>query len=247
MRFTIEPIAVNNHLQNYIWLLIEQDRRQCVVIDPTYAEPVLFYCQREALTICQIWLTHKHVDHTGGVQDLLAALAQQHPITVYAPAAEQDVIGQADYWLADGDHIRVFDLRVEVLATPGHTLGSLSYYLPNLQALFSGDTLFAMGCGRMFEGTPAQFYASLQRLAQLPADTQVYCSHEYTLTNAEFALQQHPDDPAIISRTALVREQRARNQVTLPSTIAQERLTNVFIRATNPTEFARLRQLKDHF
>lgn len=243
MNYQLHAIPVDNALQNYIWLLIAPDHNHCVVVDPTYAEPVIEYCDRMQLSIDQIWVTHKHADHIGGV----AELATYSQAAVYAPEAERDAIKSADIWLCDHDHINWRDLTVQVLATPGHTLGHLCFYCPQIKVLFSGDTLFVMGCGRKFEGSYEMLYQSLQRLARLPDDTLVYCSHEYSLTNAEFCLSIAPEDVAIRQRRHQLKQLRDHHQITLPSTIAAERATNLFIRAANAAEFEYLRRLKDDF
>lgn len=242
-RYRVHPIAVDNPLQNYIWMLIDEHSRHCVAIDPTQADLVLEYCQQYDLKLTQIWITHKHADHIGG----LLPLKQQTQARVYASLAEQATIKHADYWLEEGDCINAFDLTFQVIATPGHTLGHICYYCAQIACLFSGDTLFAMGCGRLFEGTYVQMYNSLQKLASLPDDTQVYCTHEYTQANAEFARAAYPDHDAIAVRYQQVVTQRQHGQITLPSYIQLEKQTNPFLLASNVDEFKRLRLMKDRF
>lgn len=243
MRFKIEAIKVGNALQNYIWMLVDTDQHQAVVIDPTQAELVLEYCKNHKLELTQIWITHKHADHTGGV----AELHQKTYATVYAPLAEQDKITEVDHFLQDGDTLHFSEMKVNVIATPGHTLGHLCYFIDALDALFTGDTLFAMGCGRLFEGTYMQMYHSLNRLAAFPPRTNVYCAHEYTESNARFALTIEPDNVALQQRYREVQILRQQNKITLPSTIALELQTNPFLRCESVEEFQKVRQLKDQF
>ena len=241
--FKIHVIDVKNQLQNYIWLLEETNSHDVVVIDPTQADLVEEYCQKNQLNLSQIWLTHWHKDHIGGVPDLLA----KYQIPVYGPREELTKIHVISHPLQHEDHFIFHDLKVEVLGVPGHTLGHIVYFIDQLETLFSGDTLFAMGCGRIFEGTATQMYHSLNRLAALPPDTKVYCAHEYTLSNALFALHVEPDNLALQQRTQQVQQMRDRAEITLPSNIRLELETNPFLRADSVEEFARIRQLKDNF
>lgn len=212
---------------NYIWLLRRD--RHVAVVDPGEAAPVLRYLENEGARLAAILLTHHHGDHTGGVSELLAS----HPAPVYGPARE--TIGGVDRPLQEGDGVELADIgeSLRVIDVAGHTRGHIAYY--GAGALFCGDTLFACGCGRLFEGTPAQMRASLGKLAGLPADTRVYCAHEYTQTNIRFALCVEPDNAALQARAARVAALRAQNQATVPFTLAEELATNPFLRASVPT------------
>lgn len=243
MTFQIHMIDVKNQLQNYIWLLEHTPSKEVVAIDPTEAHLVDAYCAENNLKLCQIWLTHWHKDHTGGVPDLLL----HRNIPVYGPRDELSKVPFISHPLQHDAHIRFHDLDIEVIAVPGHTLGHIVYFIDAIDVLFCGDTLFAMGCGRVFEGTYEQMYHSLNRLAALPARTKVYCTHEYTLSNAKFALHAEPDNVAIQQRFEKVEAQRMLGQCTLPSTIELELDTNPFLRVESVAEFQRLRELKDHF
>ncbi|KQE92425.1 MULTISPECIES: hydroxyacylglutathione hydrolase [Acinetobacter calcoaceticus/baumannii complex] len=243
MRYRIHFIDVQNALQNYIWILEDTETQQAVAVDPTEAELVTQFCQNHQLTLTQIWLTHWHKDHIGGVADLTAA----QNITVYGPRDELTKIPGITHPLQHNDHLKFNDLKVEIIATPGHTLGHIVYFIEELEAVFCGDTLFAMGCGRLFEGTAEQMYHSLSRLAALPTQTKVYCTHEYTLSNAEFALTVEPHNHALSERAEEVRERRKQGSITLPSTIELELATNPFLRAESVEDFAHLRALKDNF
>lgn len=243
MRYRIHVIDVQNALQNYIWILEDTETQEVIAVDPTEAELVTQFCQNHQLTLKQIWLTHWHKDHIGGVADLTAA----QNITVYGPRDELTKIPGITHPLQHNDHLKFNDLKVEIIATPGHTLGHIVYFIEELEAVFCGDTLFAMGCGRLFEGTAEQMYHSLSRLAALPTQTKVYCTHEYTLSNAEFALTVEPHNHALSERAEEVRELRKQGAITLPSTIELELATNPFLRAESVEDFAHLRALKDNF
>lgn len=243
MNFKIHTLDVKNALQNYIWLLEDCHSQQVVVVDPTDGALVNAYCAEHGLEVSQIWLTHWHKDHIGGVPELL----QDNNIPVYGPRAELSKISFITHPLEDEDQFKFHDLEVEVIAVPGHTLGHIVYFMAQTQTLFCGDTLFAMGCGRVFEGTHQQMYSSLARLAALPPQTAVYCTHEYTLSNARFALDVEPHNLAIQQRFEEVERLRMLAHCTLPSTIERELETNPFLRADSVAEFQRLRELKDHF
>ena len=206
---------------NYIWLL-RAGQRACVV-DPGDAAPVIAHLEAAGLTLESILVTHHHPDHQDGV----AALLARYRPTVFAPASES--ITGCTHPLNGGETIDILGQAVRVMAVPGHTLGHLAYVMPG--ALFCGDTLFGAGCGRLFEGTPAQMADSLGRLAALPDDTLVYCAHEYTEANLRFARTVEPENPAIAARTARVAALRAAGQPSVPSTIAEEKATNPFLRS----------------
>ena len=207
---------------NYIWLL--RKGAASVVVDPGDARPVLEVLTREGLTLSAILITHHHADHQGGVAELLS----HFPAEVFGPATESiTAISQS---LQGGEAIRLdeLDTTFQVFSVPGHTLGHLAYV--GAGALFCGDTLFGAGCGRLFEGTPAQMHSSLERLAALPAETRVYCAHEYTETNLRFALMVEPGNRALRERVNEVAVARAKGEATVPFTLAGEQKTNPFLR-----------------
>ena len=212
---------------NYIWLM--HDARYAAVVDPGDAEPVRAYLEAHGLILRAILVTHHHHDHVGGV----AALAARFRVPVYGPAGEP--IPALTHPVGAGETVHVDGLEVDfqVMPVPGHTRGHVAYY--DGKHLFCGDTLFACGCGRLFEGTAQQMYDSLSRLAALPVDTEVYCAHEYTLANIRFARQVEPNNAALIEREAATRMLREQGLPTLPSTIGLERATNPFLRAHEPT------------
>ena len=213
---------------NYIWLLTRDGR--AAVVDPGDAEPVMAHLGANGLVLDSILVTHHHADHQGGI----AALCQRWHPRVYGPAAES-ITGLTEP-LSGGESIEILGQSVAVLAVPGHTLGHLAYLLPG--ALFCGDTLFGAGCGRLFEGTPAQMYTSLSRLAALPDETKVYCAHEYTEANLRFAQAVEPDNPAISERIARVAALRREGLSSVPSTLGEEKATNPFLRCREPAVMA---------
>ena len=214
---------------NYIWLLQDNASKRCAVVDPGDAQPVLAWLARNPdWALSDILVTHHHADHTGGVAELKSVTGA----TVYGPASEK--IPARDVALSDLDQITVLGLSFTVHAVAGHTLGHIAFYHadPQQPVLFSGDTLFAAGCGRLFEGTPQQMHASLSRLAALPGNTRVYCAHEYTLSNLRFAVAVEPDNPEVVGRFEEVTRWRADNRISLPSSIELELATNPFLRVS---------------
>ena len=239
---SLEVVAVPAFSDNYLWLVRDSASGDTVVIDPGDAEPVLAEADRRGWRIGQVLNTHWHPDHTGGNLAVKATGAR-----VSGPAAEADRIPGRDDALKEGDTVSIGGHVGEVWEVPGHTLGHIAYIFRSAGIAFVGDTLFAMGCGRLFEGTPDQMFASLTRLAALPGETLAYCAHEYTLANAKFAAHAEPDNTATADRLAEVERLRAGGQMTVPTTIALERATNPFIRAASVADFADRRAAKDSF
>jgi hydroxyacylglutathione hydrolase len=229
----VAPIAAFN--DNYIWLLHDPVSGQAAVVDPGDAEPVLAALEQRGLHLAAILVTHHHRDHTGGIAQLVAA----HSARVFGPATE--AIAGLDQTVSDADRFTLWPggPQARVLEIPGHTRGHIAYVLESLgddarPLLFCGDTLFAAGCGRVFEGTAEQMLRSLERLAGQPDDTLVYCAHEYTVANLRFAQAAEPDSPAVAARLDEAIRMRAAGHTTLPSTIAIERATNPFLRVDQP-------------
>ncbi len=208
---------------NYIWLL--QREKHAVVVDPGDAEPVLAFLGQHKLELDAILITHHHNDHTGGVEELQQTY---NACTTYAPQRENYTFRHIA--VAEGMNINLpkLGLSFQVLDVPGHTLGHVAYYAHDI--LFCGDTLFSAGCGRLFEGTPAQMFSSLQKLASLPAETAVYCTHEYTLQNINFALSLEPNNAELLAYADKVAKLRSHKQPSLPSNIGTERQINPFLR-----------------
>jgi hydroxyacylglutathione hydrolase len=220
---------------NYGYLLVCEKTRRAVAIDPSEAAPVLERAEQQEIELTAILNTHHHRDHTGGNMELLAARA----LEVYGHESDRERIPGLTRGLADGDEVRVGELTGRVLHVPGHTTGHVAYLFGN--ALFSGDTLFTAGCGRLFEGTAELMHASLSRLMALRDDTKVYCGHEYTENNLRFALSVEPDNPKVTARYERVQAQRARGVPTVPATLEEEKQTNPFLRWDSKGIKARLR------
>jgi hydroxyacylglutathione hydrolase len=237
----MQIVPVPAFSDNYLWLVHDDASGDTAVVDPGDAAPVLAEAARRDWTISQVWNTHWHPDHTGGN----LAIKQATGARISGPAKER--IPGRDVALNEGDTVRIGDNVGRVIEVPGHTLGHIALLFDEERVAFVGDTLFAMGCGRLFEGTPAQMYRSLQRLTALPEDTKLYCAHEYTLSNARFAVHAEPTNAATAARLAGVEELRRAGEITVPTTVAQERETNPFVRATDEHAFARLRKDKDSF
>lgn len=216
---------------NYIWLLQDPEQRACVAVDPGEAGPVQAWLDAHRdWRLTDILITHHHHDHVGGVLQL----KDRHGAKVYGPATES--IPGRDEALVAGQCIQVLGQTLEVIEVPGHTLGHIAYYHDDTREpwLLSGDTLFAAGCGRLFEGTAAQMFSSLQRLAALPTSTRIYCTHEYTLSNLRFAQAVEPNNPEIAERLNRVTELRDAKRITLPSDLHTEQATNPFLRCAEP-------------
>lgn len=233
-------IPIPAFTDNYLWML--HDGHQALVVDPGDAAPVMQVLQDQHLQLQAILVTHHHADHVGGV----SALRHATGATVYGPAAED--IPQPAQPLGSADRVHALGLDFEVLDVPGHTAGHIAYYAADVDGgplLFCGDTLFSGGCGRLFEGTPAQMLASLDRLAALPGNTRVCCAHEYTLGNLRFARAVEPDNTALARYSTECEARRARQLPTLPSTMAIEGEINPFLRSRQPAVTAAVQRFDD--
>ena len=234
MGFTIELLPA--YADSYIHLVSDADIGLAMVVDPGDADVVRRALQKKDLQLALILNTHHHSDHVGGN----TKLQHDYGAPIIGPDKERNHIPNMSRTVSDGDIVTFSDLRGQVIETPGHTMGSLCYYFPALKALFAGDTLFSLGCGRLFEGTSSELWASLLKLRALPDDTKIYCSHEYTEKNAAFALALDKDNQALKQRVAEVTALRRKGLPTLPTTIGQEKQTNPFLRADNPEFLASL-------
>ncbi|MBB5984226.1 hydroxyacylglutathione hydrolase [Sphingobium sp. B1D3A] len=237
----LEIVRVPVLNDNYVWLVHDPVSDETLVVDPSVAEPVLAAADARGWRIGQIWNTHWHGDHIGGNAGIVAATGA----TVTAPAAELARIPDVDRPVSEGDRVRLGAHEAIVMAVPAHTAGHIAYHFPQDGIIFVGDTMFAMGCGRLFEGTAEQMFNNMRRLEALPDETRVYCAHEYTLSNGRFALRAEPDNAAVVARMAEVEAARARGEATVPTTIGAERATNPFLRAGSVAELARRRAEKD--
>jgi hydroxyacylglutathione hydrolase len=211
------------------------------VVDPAVAAPVLAAAEARGWTITQIWNTHWHPDHVGGNAEIKAATG----CVITGPADEAARRPTLDVHVRGGDVVQLGDVRATVIDVPAHTAGHIAYHFATAQAAFVGDTLFAMGCGRLFEGTAAQMYDNMRKLEALGDNTAIYCAHEYTLSNARFAVTVEPDNADLAARLADVIALRERGVATVPTTIALERATNPFMRAVSVEELAARRAAKD--
>jgi hydroxyacylglutathione hydrolase len=253
----ISVTAIPAFSDNYIWL-ISTGGKQCAVVDPGDAKPVLNELKRQGLELAYILITHHHADHIGGVSELVKRCGA----TVFGPH-DPRIPGQ-DCSFAEGEsiHLPTLDLEFQVIEVPGHTSSHIALY--GHGCLFCGDTLFSAGCGRLFEGTAEQMQSSLDKLAGLPASTRVYCAHEYTLSNCDFALAVEPDNSELIERASEVEASRAAGRITVPSALGQELAVNPFLRTRQPSVVAAaqnrssnsepgaatlavIREWKDHF
>ncbi len=216
---------------NYIYLLREPDSDAVGIVDAGDAAPAIVELDRQGLTLTHIFNTHHHPDHAGGNDALKARFPEA---TLIAPKSEVARIPGIDLTVSDGDTVEFGSLSFKVIEVPGHTRGHIALFTEKGQAVFSGDTLFAMGCGRMFEGNADQMWASLNKLKFLPSNTRVYCGHEYTQTNARFALTVDPDNEKLAKRAGEVERLRAEGKPTIPSTMGLENETNPFLRADEP-------------
>ncbi len=255
MQLKVEQLPVLS--DNYVYLLHEPETGVTGVVDPAVAAPVLARLDAAGWRLDWILITHHHADHTGGNLELKRATGCR----IVGPAAEARRIPGIDVKVGETDRFELGALTADVIETPGHTAGHISYWFAGADALFCADTLFSLGCGRIFEGTPAMMWESLSKLARLPDDALVYCAHEYTQSNARFALSVDPDNPALRERAAEVDRLRAAGQPTVPTRLGQERVTNPFLRPNDPAirrrlgmegasdveVFAELRRRKDSF
>lgn len=240
---SLEVILIPVLSDNYVWLVRENTSGEVMVVDPAVAEPVLAKADALGWKITHIWNTHWHPDHTGGNAAIKAATG----CTITGPAAEFERIPTLDVQVAGGDVVTLGATKAKVMDVPAHTAGHIAFHFDESQVIFVGDTLFAMGCGRLFEGTADQMFENMRKLAALPDNTAVYCAHEYTQSNGRYALVAEPDNQALIVRMATVDAMRARGEPTVPTTIGLERETNPFMRANSVAQLAQRRAAKDSF
>jgi hydroxyacylglutathione hydrolase len=240
---SLEVIRIPVLSDNYVWLVRENTSGEVMVVDPAVAQPVLDKADELGWTITQIWNTHWHPDHTGGNAQIRDATG----CTITGPAAESARIPTLDVQVRGGDTVMLGATTARVIDVPAHTAGHIAFHFANEGVIFVGDTLFAMGCGRLFEGTAAQMFANMQQLSALPDETHVYCAHEYTQSNGRYALVAEPENAALIARMAAVDTMRARGEPTVPTTIGLERATNPFMRAVSIEQLAERRAAKDSF
>ena len=231
MSTILEVVRIPVLNDNYVWLIREPKSGAVGVVDPAVAPPVLAEAAKRGWKITHILNTHHHGDHIGGNREIVAATG----CIVVGPKADHARIPGMDVEVDDGDRYMFGEAEAEVFFVPGHTSGHIAFAFREQRALFCGDTIFALGCGKMFEGTPQQFWRSLSRLRELPDDMRVYCAHEYTQSNARFAVTIETDNRQLMARTASVNAARARGEATVPSLLGEEKQTNPFLRADVPS------------
>lgn len=239
----LEIVRIPVLSDNYVWLVHESVSGETMAVDPAVAEPVLAEAERRGWRITQIWNTHWHPDHTGGNEAIKVATG----CTITGPEAEQARIPTLDVKVCGGNRVQLGACTADVIDVPAHTAGHIAYHFAGEKAVFVGDTLFAMGCGRLFEGTAEQMFDNMARLGALPAETMVYCAHEYTQSNGRYALVAEPENEALAARMKQVDAARAQGEPTVPTTIGLERETNPFMRAASVEQLAERRAAKDGF
>ncbi|MDE2007920.1 MAG: hydroxyacylglutathione hydrolase [Rhodospirillales bacterium] len=241
MSITATPVPILK--DNYAWLLRDGATGATAIVDPADAEPIIAAIEAAGGRLDLILLTHHHADHVAGTD----AVRARFGAPVVGAAADAHRLPRLDRAVREGDSVALGAAAARVIDTPGHTRGQINYFFADGAVLLSGDTLFSLGCGRLIEGTAEEMFASLAKLAALPDETLVCCGHEYTESNARFALSVAPDDPAVQARAREAAAQRAAGRPTVPSTMASERAANLFLRAPNAAAFAALRGAKDRF
>ena len=239
----LEIVGVTAFSDNYLWLVHDHDSGETAVVDPGDPAPILAEAERRGWTISKILNTHWHPDHTGGN----LAIKEASSATIIGPAGENGRVPGLDVAIKEGDRVSIGAHQAEIWEVPGHTLGHIAYIFSDDGVAFVGDTMFAMGCGRLFEGTADQMHHSLGRLAGLPDATKLYCAHEYTLSNARFAAHAFPENKEIADRLRHVEMERSNARSTVPTTVGDERATNPFLLADSVEQFADLRAKKDNF
>jgi len=238
MAFELVPVPALS--DNYVWLLHDDASGETVAVDPGEAEPALQAADARGWRITQVWNTHWHPDHVGGNAAIKAATGA----TITGPR-EEDRIPTLDRVIGEGDTVRIGGHEGIAIAVGAHTSGHIAIHVPDAEVAFTGDTLFAMGCGRLFEGTAADMFAAMRKLEALPPETRVACGHEYTVANGRFAVFAEPDNAAASAALAEAEALRAKGVPTLPSTIGAERATNPFMRARSAEELGERRAAKD--
>jgi hydroxyacylglutathione hydrolase len=241
MTITAQSVAILS--DNYAWLLRDSATGAVAIVDPAEPKPIIAALEQAGGRLDMILLTHHHADHIVGADEVRARFGAK----MVGAAADAHRLPKLDVAVKEGDTVKFGAAEARVIETPGHTRGQINYFFPDGGILLSGDTLFSLGCGRLIEGNAEEMFASLRKLAALPGDTKVCCGHEYTESNARFALSVDGGNAALVARTAQAKQQRASGVPTVPSSMADELAANPFLRAPDVASFAKLRAGKDSF
>jgi hydroxyacylglutathione hydrolase len=228
---------------NYSYLLIDEITNEACVVDPSEANPIINYCEKNDIKPKYILNTHHHFDHVGGNQQI----KNKYASIILGFEGDKDRIPGIDLHLQDQQIWKADNFEAKIIHIPGHTTGHISYYFINEKIIFSGDTLFSLGCGKIFEGTYDQMYESLNKFKKLPLDTKIYCGHEYTLQNSKFCIEQDPSNQNLINKILDINKKISKGMPTLPTTLKDELECNIFLRANDVKSFSKLRDLKDNF
>lgn len=241
MTVTAHPVPILS--DNYAWLLRDSTTGATAIVDPAEPKPIIAALEQAGGRLDLILLTHHHADHIAGTDEVRARFGAK----VVGAAADAHRLPKLDIAVREGDTVTLGNATARVIETPGHTRGQINFFFPDGDVLLAGDTLFSLGCGRLIEGSAEEMFASLRKLAALPGDTLLCCGHEYTESNARFALHADPDNAALQARVAEAKQQRAKGQPTVPSRMQDEIAANPFLRAPDVARFAALRAQKDRF
>jgi hydroxyacylglutathione hydrolase len=241
MTITATPVPILS--DNYAWRLVDSETGAVGIVDPADAKAIIAALEASGGRLDLILLTHHHADHIAGTDEVRARFG----CAVAGAAADAHRLPKLDQAVKEGDTVRLGNASGQVIETPGHTRGQINFFFPDGAVLLSGDTLFSLGCGRLIEGTASEMFTSLRKLAALPGDTKVCCGHEYTESNARFALSIDPENQALQARAAQVKALRAAGRPTIPSLLSEELAANPFLLAKDVDSFAQLRAAKDRF
>ncbi len=228
---------------NYSYLIIDEDKLEACVVDPSEAKPIIDYLSGKNINLKYILNTHHHYDHIGGNTELKKKFGS----VVLGFNGDAKRIPEIDILLKDNEIWNSENFKAKIIHIPGHTTGHICFYFFDENLLFTGDTLFSLGCGRIFEGTYEQMYDSLNKLKSLPKETKIYCGHEYTLNNSKFCLEHDSENSSLLKKIEFIKKQRNNNLPTIPSTLQDEIDCNIFLRANDLKTFSKLRDLKDNF
>ena len=228
---------------NYSYLLINEKNQNACIIDPSEAKPIIDFVEKKNINLKFILNTHHHYDHVGGNNEL----KKKYGVKIIGFKDDKDRIPEIDIFVENNQTWMDEDFEAKIIHIPGHTLGHICFYFSKDKIAFTGDTLFSLGCGKIFEGTYEQMFASLNKLKKLPSDTKIYCGHEYTLKNSMFCAQYEKNNKNLEKKIFEIQDKIKNNLPTLPSTIGEELACNIFLRAKNVAEFSKLRDLKDNF